>query len=204
ARHLQLDRLVALKMILTGTHAGLKQVERFLAEARAVARMQHPNIVQLHEVGEHEGKPFFALEFVDGGSLARRLAGEPQPVRASARLLLTLARAVHSAHQRGIVHRDLKPANILLTSDGTPKIADFGLAKLEGDPGQSRVDAIIGTPSYMAPEQAVDRITPVGPAADVYALGAILYEMLTGRPPFRGPTVLDTLEQVRHQEPVAP
>jgi WD40 repeat protein/tRNA A-37 threonylcarbamoyl transferase component Bud32 len=204
ARHEQLDRLVALKMILAGTHASPEHVARFLAEARAVARLQHPNIVQLHEIGEHEGKPFFALEFIDGGSLAKRLGGEPQPARASALLIATLAQAVHYAHQRGIIHRDLKPANILLTGDGTPKITDFGLAKLDGDPGQTRPDAVIGTPSYMAPEQAADHVTTIGPAADVYALGAILYEMLTGRPPFRGPSLLDTLDQVRRQEPVAP
>jgi WD40 repeat protein len=202
ARQLALDRPVALKMILAGEYAGAGARERFHLEAEAVARLQHPNVVQIYQTGEHAGRPYLALEFVDGGSLAQRLQHTPQPPRAAAELLETLARAVQAAHRKGVVHRDLKPANILLTADGTPKITDFGLAKrVDADPALTGSGTVVGTPSYMAPEQAEGR---GGPAADVYALGAILYECLTGRPPFKGATALDTLEQVRRQEPVPP
>jgi serine/threonine-protein kinase len=205
ARQRGLNRLVALKMILAGGHAGREELARFRAEAEAVARFQHPNIVQIHEVGEHQGQPFFALEFAAGGSLADKLAGTPWEARPAAALVESLARAMDAAHQRGIVHRDLKPANVLLTADGTPKVTDFGLAKrLDDQVGQTHPDAILGTPSYMAPEQTGGRAREVGPASDVYALGAILYEALTGRPPFRAATVLETLDQVRSQEPVPP
>ncbi|HZT81133.1 MAG TPA: protein kinase [Gemmataceae bacterium] len=222
ARHRKLNRIVALKMILSGEHAGAAELARFLTEARAVAQLQHPNVVQIYEIGEQDGRPFFALEFVDGDSLARKLGGTPLPPREAARLVETLAQAMQAAHERGIVHRDLKPANILLASGGrqppgsspsgglrppladcTPKIADFGLARqMEDEGGQTRPGAIMGTPSYMAPEQASGQ--KAGPAADVYALGAILYECLTGRPPFRAATVLETLELVRSQDPVPP
>jgi serine/threonine-protein kinase len=192
-------------MILAGLHADSRARARFRTEAEAAARLQHPNIVQIHEVGEHDGKPFLSLEYVEGGSLLRKVAGMPQPERQAARLLETLARAVHYLHQRGILHRDLKPNNVLLTADGTPKIADFGLAKvLDADSGPSRSDTLLGTPSYMAPEQAAGDAKKVGASADVYSLGAILYELLTGRAPFQGATPLGTLEQVRTQEPVPP
>jgi tRNA A-37 threonylcarbamoyl transferase component Bud32 len=205
ARQTALKRLVALKMILHADHAGPEERRRFRAEAEAVARLQHPNIVTVHETGEHGGAPFFSLEYCPGGSLSKRLAGAPQPPRAAAKLVETLARAVHAAHQAGVVHRDLKPANVLLAADGAPKVADFGLAKsLDRDAGQTRSGAVLGTPSYMAPEQAAGRARDVGPAADVYALGAILYEMLTGRPPFRGASAAETLEMVRRQPPVPP
>src|SRR5262249_40219722 len=152
---------------------------------------------QIHEVSEQDGQPYFSLEFVEGGSLAQKLNGTPQPAREAARLTEVLARAIHAAHQRGIIHRDLKPANVLLTLDGVPKITDFGLAKRQsGESGQTQSGAIMGTPSYMAPEQAQGRIRAIGPATDVYALGAILYDMLTGRPPFQAESVMDTLQQV--------
>ena len=200
-----LNRFVALKVILAGGHAGKAQVDRFRAEAEAVARLQHPNIVQIHDVGEQDGRPFFALELVEGGSLARRLHGTPQPATCAASWTRTLARAVEAAHRKGIIHRDLKPTNILLAADGTLKITDFGLAKAIGaDAGLTRSEAVMGSPSYMAPEQAAGNTRDVGPAADVYALGAILYELLTGRPPFQAATPLETLEQVRSAEPIRP
>src|SRR5262249_53221761 len=203
ARHLALKRTVALKMILAGGIAGQRELARFRIEAEAVARLQHPNIVQVFEVGEAGGHPFCALELVEGGSLKERLAGTPQPPRRAGQLAEVLARAMHAAHQKGVVHRDLKPANVLLTEEGVPKGTDFRLAKrLDEDSGQTRTGAVMGTPSYMAPEQAAGQVQAIGPAVDTYALGAILYECLTGRPPFRAATVLETLEQVRSQEPV--
>jgi WD40 repeat protein/tetratricopeptide (TPR) repeat protein len=207
ARQLSLKRLVALKMILAGGHAGEPEVARFRAEAEAVARLQHPNIVQIHEVGEAEGRPYFSLEYVEGGNLDDKLKGTPWPPRKAAELVQTLARAVQAAHQAGIVHRELKPANVLLSSDGTPKITDFGLVKFADDTlphhltGQRQV---LGTPSYMAPEQAAGKNAEVGPPADIYALGAILYELLTGRPPFKAATPLDTVLQVLAEEPAPP
>jgi WD40 repeat protein len=205
ARQTALDRTVALKMILAGAHAGTEERRRFQAEAEAAARLQHPNIVQVHEVGEAAGLPYCSLEFCPGGSLADRLRGEPLPPREAAALVETLARAVQAAHAAGVVHRDLKPANVLLAADGTPKISDFGLAKrLDGQPGQTATGAVVGTPSYMAPEQAGGKSKDIGPAADVYALGAILYELLTGRPPFRAASPLDTLLLVVSEEPVPP
>jgi WD40 repeat protein len=201
----QLKRQVALKVVLAGSHASAADLARFRREAEAVARLQHPHIVGVHEIGEAHGQLFIALEFVEGGSLAQRLDGTPWPARTAAGLVETLAEAVHHSHERGIVHRDLKPANVLLTADGQPKVADFGLAKWLGqDQAQTQSGAVVGTPSYMAPEQAAGRSKEVSPAADVYALGAILYELLTGRPPFRAETPLDTLVQVVTQEPVSP
>jgi serine/threonine-protein kinase len=204
ARQVPLNRLVALKMILSGEHAGPEDLARFRTEAQAIARLQHPHIVQIHEVGEHDGRPFFSLEFCPGGSLERKLAGTPLPPAEAAALVETLARAMHAAHQHGVVHRDLKPANVLLAEDGTPKITDFGLAKKLDDAGQTASGAIMGTPSYMAPEQAGGQTREVGPATDIYALGATLYELLTGRPPFKAATPLDTVLQVLHDEPVPP
>jgi WD40 repeat protein/tetratricopeptide (TPR) repeat protein len=205
ARQVSLNRLVALKMILAGGHAGAEHRARFRSEAEAVARLQHPHIVQIYEVGEQDGRPYFSLELMDGGNLDRRLNGTPQPARQAAQLVETLARATQAAHDRGIVHRDLKPGNVLLTADGTPKITDFGLAKhLQSDAAQTASGAIMGTPSYMAPEQARGKSREAEPRTDVYALGAILYELLTGRPPFKAATTFDTLMQVISEEPVPP
>jgi serine/threonine-protein kinase len=206
ARQRGLKRLVALKMILSGEHASEHDVGRFRTEAEAVARLQHANIVQIYEVGEDNGRPFFSLEYIDGTSLDRKLKGTPLKPEQSAVLLRDMAEAMAYAHAHGVIHRDLKPANILLTGDGVPKIGDFGLAKRidEEESGLTRTGAILGTPSYMPPEQALGLATEVGPLSDVYSLGAILYEMLTGRPPFRGTGVLDTLNQLRTREPVPP
>jgi WD40 repeat protein len=204
ARHTKLDRVVALKMILVGGHAGEADLARFKTEAESVARLQHPHIVQIFEVGEHAGLPFFSLEYCPGGSLDKKLNGTPLPPKEAAQLVETLARAMYAAHQANVIHRDLKPANILLTEDGSPKITDFGLAKKLDDAGQTQSGAIMGTPSYMAPEQAGGKGQAVGPGADVYALGAILYELLTGRPPFKAATPLDTVMQVVMDDPVPP
>jgi len=199
-----LGRVVALKMILAGRHAGSADRDRFRTEAEAIARLQHPNFVQIHDIGEQDGKPFFSLEFCAGGSLDKKLDGAPWAVTEAARLVETLARAMHVAHGKKIVHRDLKPGNVLLTEDGTPKISDFGLARKLDEAGRTAPEAILGTPSYMAPEQTGGRGQEIGPATDVYALGAILYELLTGRPPFRAAKPLDTILQVAQDEPVPP
>jgi serine/threonine-protein kinase len=203
ARHLRLKRLVAVKMVLAGGHAGPDALARFRTEAEAIARLQHPNIVQVFEVGEHGALPFLSLEFCGGGSLAKKLAGTPLPPAGAAALVETLARAMQAAHAKGVVHRDLKPANVLLAEDGTPKVTDFGLAKKLDEAGQTVPGMVMGTPSYMAPEQAEGQ-EDVGPLADVYALGAILYECLTGRPPFKAATSGDTILQVISADPVPP
>jgi serine/threonine-protein kinase len=205
ARQNALERTVALKMLLAGPFAGSQERERLRRETAALACLRHPNIVPVYDAGEVEGRPYFTMEFVEGGSLAQKLSGTPQPARQAAALVTTLAEAVQVAHQGGIVHRDLKPANILLTADGTPKIADFGLARrLEGGAGLTQSGVPMGTPSYMAPEQARGQARATGPAVDVYALGALLYELLTGRPPFRAETPAETVRQVIDQEPVPP
>jgi tRNA A-37 threonylcarbamoyl transferase component Bud32 len=204
ARQQSLQRIVALKMILAGAHAGPEELTRFRIEAESVAHLQHPNIVQIFEVGQVGSCPYCALEYVEGGSLTQQVAGQPLSHDQAARLLEKLARAIHVAHQNGIVHRDLKPGNVLLTAEGEPKISDFGLAKrLDAEQGQTRTGAVLGTPSYMAPEQAEGK-AGIGPAADVYGLGAILYELLTGRPPFQADTALDIVRQVVSEEPARP
>jgi WD40 repeat protein len=212
ARQEGLDRVVALKMILGGAFVTDKSLARFRAEAQAVARLQHPNIVSIYEIGEVEGLPFFSQEYVEGGTLAAHLDGTPTPPRRAAELCELLARAVQFAHDRGVIHRDLKPANVLLTADGAPKIADFGLAKSVGEDaaGHSVTETglALGTPRYMAPEQlsppSPGGRPPVGPACDVYALGVILYELLTGRPLYTGETPLDVMVRVLHEDPTPP
>jgi photosystem II stability/assembly factor-like uncharacterized protein/tRNA A-37 threonylcarbamoyl transferase component Bud32 len=197
----KLKRHVALKMLMAGRVAGQEELARFRTEAEAVARLQHPNIVHIYNIGRQGGRSYLVLEYVGGGSLAHKLRGKPQPPREAAALAETLARAVASAHKHGIIHRDLKPANVLLMPDGLPKITDFGLAKrLDVESGQTQSGAIMGTPSYMAPEQAAGKVHHIGPHTDVWALGAILYELLTGRPPFRGETTLETLHHVVFEE----
>ena len=197
-----LGRRVAIKMVLSA-HLPADERERFAAEAEAVAQLQHPNIVQIYEIGAVQGRPFLTLEYVGGGSLDQRFGGKPLAWREAAQLTATLARAVGVAHRQGIVHRDLKPANVLLTSDGTPKITDFGIAKRLNVASQTQTGKIMGTPCYMSPEQAVGG-KQVGPSTDIYALGAILYDLLTGRPPFEGETTLDTMLQTVHKEPLSP
>jgi tetratricopeptide (TPR) repeat protein len=231
ARHLRLQRLVALKMIPAGAHPGPMGLARFRTEAEAVAQLQHPNIVQIYETGEYEGRPYFSLEFVEGGSLEQHMRSRPTTPRAAAELVETLARTMDVAHQRGIVHRDLKPGNVLLAAASgnssvlrkeqlatdtslptdhwyrttVPKIADFGLAKrVNSDSSQTVAGTVLGTPSYMAPEQAAGKIREVGPAADIYSLGAILYDLLAGRPPFKAGRPVDTIRLVLEQEPVPP
>lgn len=203
ARRTALDRVVALKVVLHAEHAGSKAHARLWKEARAIARLQHPNIVQIYEVGEQE-PPYFSMEFCPGGTLAQRLAEGPLPPREAAQLVRTLALAVQAAHEAHVVHRDLKPANVLFAADGTPKVADFGLAKRTDEVGQTQSGAVLGTPAYMAPEQARGKVREVSPATDVWALGAILYESLTGRPPFVADSALDTLWKVIDEEPQPP
>ncbi|MHB8956690.1 MAG: serine/threonine-protein kinase [Pirellulaceae bacterium] len=205
ARQVSLNRIVALKMILAGQLAGDVDVKRFHAEAEAVANLDHPGIVPIYEIGEHEGHHYFSMGFIEGESLADRIKDGPLPPRQAAEYTCKVAQAVAFAHQRGVIHRDLKPANVLLDRNGEPKVTDFGLAKrAEGDSGLTATGQILGTPSYMLPEQAAGKTNEVGPVSDVYSLGAMLYCLLTGRPPFQSANAMDTLLQVLEQDPVPP
>ncbi len=205
AYQIGLKRRVAVKMVRAGPRAGSEVEARFRKEAEAAARLHHPNIVEIHDIGEFEGRPFFTLELVEGGDLSREMAGVPMSPRRAAQLTETLAHTMHYAHERGIIHRDLKPANVLLTPEGVPKIADFGLAKhLGSDCDQTRSGTILGSPCYMSPEQATGHAGTTGRASDVYSLGAICYEMLTGAPPFRSDSPLDTLHKLLNEEPIRP
>ncbi len=202
ARHLRLNRPVAIKMLLSGAHMNRVRFSSLMREAQVIARLRHPNIVQVYDVGDLDGLTYFTMEFMDGGSLAQLMHGAPQPPGEAVKILITLARAVEAAHQGGIIHRDLKPSNVLLTNDGTLKVSDFGLSqRVEAE---EMVTARAGTPSYMAPEQAEGTAEAVGRGVDIYALGAILYELLTGRPPFKGETSAETLRQVISMDPVSP
>ncbi len=230
ARQVGLNRMVALKMILAGSRAGPEDRARFRTEAEAVARLHHPNIVQIFEIGECDGCPYFSMELIDGPTLAGACGGRPQPARSAAAMVETLARAIDYAHRRGILHRDLKPANVLLQPTGaragrgrdggddhrdhagsslssplwTPKLADFGLAKRLDDVSLTQHGRILGTPSYMAPEQVDGKGRAPGPSVDVYALGAILFELLTGRPPFVAGSIESTLALVANEDPIPP
>jgi WD40 repeat protein/tetratricopeptide (TPR) repeat protein/tRNA A-37 threonylcarbamoyl transferase component Bud32 len=205
ARQVKLNRMVALKMILSGQLAGESDIRRFYTEAEAAAHLDHPGIVPIFEVGQHQGQHYFSMGFVEGESLAQRLTAGPLRSRPAAELLARVAEAIAYAHRRGVIHRDLKPANILIDTGGNPRVTDFGLAKkVQGDSHLTASGQIMGTPSYMPPEQAGGSRGAVGPAADVYALGATLYCMVTGRPPFQAATVMDTVLQVISDEPVPP
>jgi WD40 repeat protein/predicted Ser/Thr protein kinase len=205
ARQVSLKRVVALKMLLAGAFASRDFVERFYREAEAVARLDHPNIVPVFDVGQHEGQHYFTMRLVDGPNLAKRLRGHPLTARNAAELLAKVARAVHYAHEHGVLHRDLKPANILLDASGEPFVTDFGLAKLtEGGQALTRPEGLVGSPSYMAPEQAAGKTAELTTATDVYSLGVVLFEILTGAPPFKGDSVVEVLQKIVHKEPVPP
>ena len=217
ARQQRLNRHVAVKVLLGGRYATAKSQERFKAEVDAIGRMQHPNLIQVFDVGEHDGRVYYSMEYLAGGSLEDRIANIPWPARKAAEILKILADAIEAVHQQGVIHRDLKPANILLTTSdatnarwgvdgfGIPKISDFGLAKRTDVPtGPTLTEHVLGTPTYMAPEQAAGHSRQVGPATDIYSLGAILYRLLIGRPPFVGESVIEIVRQVVDADPVSP
>lgn len=205
ARQISLNRLVAVKMILRGSLASPTDLERFRAEAEAAARLDHPGIVPVYEVGEIQDRPYFSMKYIPGRTLSQLLAEGPLPSREAARILASVARAIHFAHQNGVLHRDLKPSNIILDDQDQPHVMDFGLAKQISDAASlTKTGAVLGTPAYMAPEQAAGARGEVGPASDVYSLGVILYHMLTGRPPFQAANPVDTVLMVLEQDPVPP
>jgi predicted Ser/Thr protein kinase len=205
ARQESLSREVAIKMILRGELARHAERERFQAEAQAAAKLDHPGIVPVYEVGEIAGRPYFSMKYIRGTTLAQRLSEGPLPSREAAKLLVAVARAIHFAHEKGVLHRDLKPSNILIDEQGIPHVTDFGLAKqISDEPSLTKTGAILGTPAYMAPEQAAGNRGQVGPQSDVYSLGVVLYHMLTGRPPFQGASPVETVLMVLEQDPVPP
>jgi serine/threonine protein kinase len=205
AHQKSLGRTVALKMILRGATPSSADLARFRTEAESAARLDHPSIVPIYEVGEQQGQPFFTMKYVAGSTLTRRLAGGPMPPREAASILAPICRAIHYAHERGVLHRDLKPSNILIDEEGRPHVSDFGLAKrVEAEEHLTLSGAVLGTPSYMAPEQAAGKRGNLGPASDVYSLGTILYQMLTGHPPFQAATPVETVLLVLEQEPLPP
>lgn len=204
AQDRRLGRVVALKVILAGDHAGALERRRFQVEVESAGKLQHPNIVQVYEVGEDNGRPFMSMEFCPGGSLEDQIRDQPQPPREAAQIVAALADGLHDAHQAGIVHRDVKPANVLLAANGTPKLADFGLAKsLNDEDGLTQTGAIMGSLGYMAPEQALGHTRDATPATDIYSLGALLYKLLTGRPPFQGANQLETINSIVATDPVS-
>ncbi len=205
ARQASLNRIVAVKMILAGQLATQADHDRFHSEAQAAAQLDHPNVVPVFEVGEYQGQLYFSMGYVDGNSLATRLTEGPMPPKEAAEIVRTVAEAVEYAHRQGVIHRDVKPSNILIDSKGRPRVTDFGLAKrVDSGSDLTATGQVLGTPSYMAPEQAAGQIKAVGPSADIYALGALLYATLTGRPPFQAATALETMHQVLDREPVPP
>jgi len=211
ARQLRLDRVVALKLLPFGQYSRLDLLQRFRSEATAAAALQHPNIVAVHDVGEHEGQPYYSMDYVQGRTLADIVSAGPLPVKRAASYLKTIAEAVHYAHQRGILHRDLKPANVLIDEQDQPRITDFGLAKRLSESQASTLDPqltlsgqVLGSPNYLPPEQAEPKRGAVGPPTDVYGLGAILYHLVTGRPPFQAESLTTLLRQVMEVEPVSP
>ncbi len=205
ARQLSLKRIVAVKLLPAGPLARQAYAARFRAEAETVAALQHPNIVIIYEIGEHDGQPYFSMDYIEGKNLAELARGQPLPATRAVEWLKTVAEAVHYAHTRGLVHRDLKPSNILIDPFDQPRITDFGLAKwLQVESDLTVTGELLGTPSFMSPEQASGKKDRIGPASDIYSLGAILYFLLTGRPPFQAESLSETLIQLREQEPVAP
>jgi serine/threonine protein kinase len=203
ARQIKLQRLVALKVLVGRSHASQEDVARFNSEAITIAQIQHPNVMQIFDVGEYNGFPYLAAEYVDGGTLENKMNAGKMAIAETIRLMYQIARGVGAAHSKGVVHRDLKPSNILLTADGVPKVADFGLAKQLGPENTTMTGSVMGTPAYMAPEQAAGQSRRIGPQTDVYALGVILYQCLTGDVPLKGDSLLETLERIRDTEPIA-
>jgi serine/threonine protein kinase len=205
ARQVNLNRIVALKMILSGAIASPEDVKRFYIEAEAAASLEHPNIVSIYEIGEHDGQHFFSMALVEGQSLLEPLKNGPLGANEAAAIMAKVAEAIDYAHSKGVLHRDIKPANILIDSKGDPKITDFGLARIdEGDSNLTRTGLILGTPSFMPPEQAAGRVRDIGPLSDVYSIGATLYSLITGQPAFLGSSPLDTLNMVLSQPPKDP
>jgi len=203
AKQIKLQRLVALKVLVGRSHASREDVARFNSEAVTIAQIQHPNVMQIFDVGEYNGFPYLAAEYVDGGTLENKMSNGKMSIPETIKLMVQIARGVGAAHSKGVVHRDLKPSNILITADGVPKVADFGLAKQLGPENSTMTGSVMGTPAYMAPEQASGQGRRIGPQTDVYALGVILYQCLTGDVPLKGDSLLETLERIRDTEPVS-